>query len=202
MKKFAVLLFSILFTATLFCGCDKEESQTVNYEDLDYGTTMRQIIDGNIDMYFDSRFFTDEEMNAVSDYFYAIQTEDVDLFLKTQPEHYINYLMEESGMEASDFLEDYSSDVIENLGEGFEYTYIEATNCETDEIETGIDEIKELLNGIYEDQNNDKTFEETIKSAKYVTLELTAKSQNDDNTYVFPDKTLYVFTCEDGIYII
>ena len=47
----------------------------------EYDSIMRQILNGNIDLYFDGRFLTDEEMNAVSDYYYAVETDDLG-FLK------------------------------------------------------------------------------------------------------------------------
>ncbi len=37
---------------------------------------------------FDGRFLTHEEMNAVSDYYYAVETDDLELFKTTQPEYY------------------------------------------------------------------------------------------------------------------
>ena len=79
MKKIIALIFTMIFSAVLLCGCNEDEKgNSVAYEDLEYGSTMRQILNGNIDLYFDGRFLTDEEMNAVSDYYYAVETDDLD----------------------------------------------------------------------------------------------------------------------------
>ena len=87
MKKIIALIFTMIFSAVLLCGCNEDEKgNSVAYEDLEYGSTMRQILNGNIDLYFDGRFLTDEEMNAVSDYYYAVETDDLELFKTTQPE--------------------------------------------------------------------------------------------------------------------
>lgn len=94
MRKVTALIIAAVFSTLLFCGCSNEENSSVAYEDLPYGSTMRQIVDGNIELLYDGRFITDEEMNAVSDYYYSIQTSDETLFESTLPELYIKYIEE------------------------------------------------------------------------------------------------------------
>lgn len=200
MKKIIVLMFTVIFSTVLLCGCNEKEDESVAYEDLQYGATLRQILDRNIEMCFDGRFLTDEEMNKVSDYFYAIQTNDIDLFKTTQPEYYLEYLEKNSGINNETYLEEAGREVKDSVGDSFEYTWIEVTNCGDSSLDSSITDIIDMMNTIYEENNITPSFEESVQDAKFITADLTVDSNGDEYTY--SDKLLYIFNCGENIYVL
>lgn len=201
MKKLLSLILCAVISAGTLCACDSDDAQSVPMEDMPYGSTMRQLVDTEIDVCFDSRFFSDDEMKAVSSYYYAIQTKDKDLFMTTQSEPYVKYVekVADSDLKVEDYIESMYSDSAASLGEGFEYVYIEAVDYgdRTDDLE--IDEITSLMDEVYEDSGKDVTFKETVNSAKYAVLDFTA--ENNGSQYTLNDQVVYIFDCTDGIFI-
>lgn len=197
MKKFLFLLICTIMSASIFCGCDDGDS--VPMEDLPYGSTMRQLNDASVTICFDGRYFTDEEMKMVSDYFYAVQTKDVELFKKTLNPDFVSYLEINSNQNLEDFLTNISMEDAAALGENFQYSYIEAVSCGDKSDDMQIEEIIDLMNTIYEENGKDESFRDTIKDEKFATLNITANS--DGNSYNHDGVVLYIFTCNDGIYI-
>lgn len=199
MKKYLSLILSAALSLSLCCACDNGEN--VAMEDLEYGATMRRLGNTEIDVCFDGRFFTDEEMKAVNDYYYSIQTKDTDLFLSVQSEDYVKHLemITSSNNTIEDFLNLSYKENAAVLGENFEYTYIEAVECgdRTDDLQ--IDTITELMDSIYEENGKETTFKETITTAKYAVFDMMATSNGENYTY--NDQRVYIFTCTDGIYL-
>ncbi len=196
-KKILSLVLCALIPVCILCGC--EDDGDIAMEDLPYGSTMRQLKDTPITICVDGRFITDEEMRMVADYFYAVQTRDVELFKKTQNPDYVSYLEKNSDQNLEDFLTNISMEDENALGENFEYSYIEAVGCGGRNSDSQINDIIELMNTIYEENGREKSFDDTIKDEKFLTLSLTANSEG--KTYNHDDLIIYVFTCEDGIYI-
>lgn len=197
MKKFLSLILCMAMTLVTFSACDNGED--VAMEDLEYGATMRLLGDTELEVCFDGRFFTDEEMRAVNDYYYAVQTKNTDLFLSTQSADYVEYVEKNSGSSAEQMLTAIHDEMVVSLGEGFEYTYIEAVACgdRTDDLQ--IDEITSLMDEIYKENGKDTTFKETVTSAKYVVFDMMADA--DGESYTKVDERAYIFTCTDGIYV-
>ncbi len=184
-------------SASVFCGCG--DSGEVAMEDLPYGSTMRQIEDTQIKICFDKRFFTDNEIKVLDDYFYSIQTSDASLFRSTQDPDYISYLEKNSKQTLEDFFEGIVEGEKSSLGENFEYSYIEAVNCGDKYDDVQIEEIIDLMNTIYEENGYEETFEESITDAKFAILDITAKSGGE--IYNLNDKKIFIFTFKDGIFI-
>lgn len=199
MKKFLSLILCTALIAGTFSACDSNDGETVSMDNLPYGATMRQLVDTEIDICFDGRFFSDEEMKAVSAYFYAIQTEDVELFKSVQNAEYVKYNNKYLNTDYDGIIYGKKSAYAPVLGENFEFTYIEAVECGDGADTTDIDDIKEFMNDIYKENGKDTTFEETIKSAKYAKLNFIANSNGTTTTY--DGETVYIFTCTDGIYL-
>lgn len=198
MKKFLCLLMSVILSVTVCCGCDNDD-KSVSMKDLPYGSTMRELIDTDIKICFDGRFFDDDEMRAVSNYYFAIQTQNTELFESTQNAAYVEYLEKNSGLTIEDFLKSIASEDSESLGENFEYTYIEVTNMGDATNDTEITEIIDLMNSIYEEKKESKTFKDTVKSGKFATINIIAESGGE--SYTLSNQIVYVFNCDDGIYI-
>lgn len=201
MKKIITLIFTMIFSAVLLCGCNEDEKgNSVAYEDLEYGSTIRQILNGNIDLYFDGRFLTDEEMNAVSDYYYAIQTGDVELFKSTQPEYYLEFIEQQSGSSLESYINDEKKEIEEATGENFKYTSIEAIDCGDSSEDQGLTDIIDMLNGVYEDYGAASKFEDTLEDSKFILADLTVTVGEEE--YMYTDKLIYILNCGDNIYIL
>lgn len=201
MKKIAALIFTVIFSAVILCGCnDDEKEKSVAYEDFEYGTTVRQILNGNIDLYFDGRFLTDEEMNAVSDYFYAIETGDLELFKSVQPEYYAEALEKHNGSSLENYLNDAKNDIVKATGENFKFVSIEATDCGDSSADEGIADIIDMLNDMYKEYKAETTFEETVKDSKFILANMTVTV--GETEYTYSDKLVYIFNCGDDIYIL
>lgn len=197
MKKILSLILCAVLASGTLCACDSDEN--VAMEDLPYGATLRQLKDTDIDICFDGRYFTDDEMRVVSDYYYSLQTQDEQLFASTQSEQYIKYIEKNSEKAVGDFMKEIYDKTAASLGENYKYTYIEAVACgdRTDDLQ--IDEITSLMDSIYEENGSDTTFKETITSAKYAVLDFVAETNGESYTYT--DQVVYIFTCTDGIYV-
>lgn len=196
MKKFLSLVLTGFIAAASFCGCSSDEIST---EDLEYGATLRQLNDVPVEICFDSRFFSDEEMRVISNYYNAIQTKDGDLFLSTQSKEYIEYVEKNSGQTVDAFVEDIYNTTVAGVGGDYTYTYIEAVGCGDKSDDLSINEIIELMNSIYEDSGRDTTFEDTIKESKYAVFDIMADVNG--TSYTYNDQVIYIFNCTDGIYI-
>ncbi len=199
MKKILSLILCTALMTSGLCACDSNDGETVSMENLPYGATMRQLVDTEIDICFDGRFFSDEEMKAVSTYFYAIQTEDVELFQSLQDTEYIKYNNKYLDTDYDGIIYSEKLSYASVLGENFEFTYIEAVECGDGADTTDLDDIKEFMNEIYKENGKETNFEETIKSAKYAKLNFIANSNGTTTTY--DGQTVYIFTCTDGIYL-
>lgn len=203
MKKFLLVFMCAVLSLSIFSACSQKEDngKDIPMEDLEYGATLSQLVDTEIEICYDKRFFSEEEMRAVSSYYYAIQTKDKDLFMTTQSEPYVKYveMAANSDLKVEDFIENMYNDAAASLGDGFEYVYIETVDYgdRTEDLE--IDEIISLMDEIYEENGKDTTFKETVESAKYAVLNFTA--ENNGSQFTLSDQVVYIFDCIDGIYI-
>ncbi len=197
MKKFLSFILSAVLSLGTFCACDNGED--VAMEDLEYGATMRRLGDTEVDICFDGRFFTDEEMRAVNDYFYSVQTKNTDLFLSVQSPDYVGYVEDKMGLTAENYLTQIYDDTAASLGSDYEYTYVEAVACGDRTTDSSIDEITKLMDSVYEENDKGTTFKKTITEAKYAVFDITADSNGE--SYTLYDQVVYIFNCTDGIYI-
>lgn len=98
-------------------------------------------------------------------------------------------------------MDDFYKEVEDGVGGDFDFTQIEVTDCGTSREDSGINDIKELLDGIYEDAGMEKSFSDTVNDAKYIVFNLSAESK-DGETFNLSDEMKYIFTCEDGTHIL
>ena len=206
MKRFLALILSVTAVLGVLTGCGESKSkgnmmgdiENMAEEDLPYGATMRELKDGKITICFDGRFLEDETMKKVVDYFYAVQTEDLDLFKSVSCQDYLDYVEINSGVNTIDYLKDIKANEETAVGSKFEYKYLEVTECKTKNEDTQISEIIKLMDQIYKDNSKEDTFEKTVKEAYALKVDVTS----DANGSSFSNEAnVYVFDCEDGIYV-
>lgn len=195
-KFFAIVLCSVLTTGLLGgCGEEKESSQ----EDY-YGQALKEVNGKEIYMIYDGRYVEDEEMDVLAKYYDSIQKKDYEAFKTTQSEEYLKFLEEKQTTDISSYVDETYTEFETDLGTGFDFSQIEVVDCGDSTIDNGINDIKDLLDGIYEDNGEEKSFSDTVKDAKYVKFDVTATGSNEVN-YTLSDEIRYIFNCEDGIYI-
>lgn len=139
-------------------------------------------------------------MDVLTNYYSSIQRKDYELFKTTQPGPYVDFLEKKQSKEVSSYVDDFYKEVEDGVGGDFDFTQIEVTDCGTSREDSGINDIKELLDGIYEDAGMEKSFSDTVNDAKYIVFNLSAESK-DGETFNLSDEMKYIFTCEDGTYI-
>lgn len=197
LKKILSLVLCAAFAGSILCGCGDEKESSQDYY---YGQALKEVDGKGIYMIYDGRFVEDEEMDVILNYYSSIQNKDYELFKSTQPEAYIDFLEEKQSLDISGYVDDEFDQLEADLGSGFAFEQIEVTACGDSRDDSGINDIKDLLDGIYEDAGKEKSFSDTIKSAKYIIFDLTAIG-GDGSDYTLSDEMKYIFTCDDGIYI-
>ncbi len=196
-KKVISVLASAVVATSFMCGCSKTEESSF---EMYYGQAMKEVDSEEIYLIYDGRYITDDEMSTVADYYDAIQKKDTKLFESTQNKEYLNFLEAKQGTGISNYLTSEYQAAENELGEGFDYTQIEVIDCGDATDDNGINDIKDLLDGIYEEAGCKKSFSETVKDEKYIIFDVTAKTSTGEE-YTLPEELRYIFTCEDGIYI-
>ncbi len=196
-KKIFSIIACAVFTSALLCGCGKKEESSVEYY---YGQAIKEVNGKAIYLSYDGRFISDEEMDAVVNYYDSIQRKDYDLFAITQDEEYLNFLDEKQGFDVESYVGEEYAVLEEDLGANFDFAEMEVVDCGDSQSDSGINDIKELLDGIYAESGKDKSFSDTVKEAKYIVFDLSATG-GDGETYSLKDEMKYIFTCDDGIYI-
>ena len=201
MKRLLCVLMCFIMTAAVFTGCDDDSSsmQNVEMEDLPYGSTLRELSDSKIKICFDSRYFSDDAMKTLSDYFYALETQDVELFKKTLNTDYVDYLEKNGTAKLDDYLKAVYEGDTQSIGDGLKYTYIEVIDAGDSKSDTKINEISELMDNVYSENNKKEKFSDSVKDAKYASLSVTGELNG--KSYTNTNHTIYVFECEDGTYI-
>ncbi len=200
LKKIISLSACAAIALSCFCGCGKKDSSSEESQEFYYGQAYKEVDGKDIYLIYDGRFIEDSEMDALSDYYNSIQKKDTELFKSTQPEQYIKFIESNQSSDISTFLNDQYSQLESELGEGFDFSQIEVTDCGDSKDDAGLNDIKDLLDGIYKDAGMEKSFSDTIKSSKYVTFDISATT-SDGETLNLTDETKYIFNCDDGIYI-
>ncbi|MBQ7046158.1 MAG: hypothetical protein IJN85_00265 [Oscillospiraceae bacterium] len=196
-KKILSVAAAALISLTAFCGCGEEETSKIEQV---YGLALKHVDKKDLYLIYDGNYVSDEEMDVVYNYFTSFQNCDTELFRSTQLDMYLEYLEESQSTDIDAYLEGQNKSVSSALGEGFDYVEIEVTECGDRTGDNGINDIEELLDGIYESSGRETSFTKSVNEAKYIYCDITATGA-DGGTYNLTDQLLYIFNCEDGIYI-
>lgn len=207
MKLFRLVSIMICFVMLLvsFTGCEnKKESQSVSQpevkmEDLPYGATM-QTDETNypFTISYDKRFFEPEEIKAITDYFYSIETKDEEVYKNRTVSSYMDYIVEQmyQNLIGIDGIMVQQNDEY-NKAAGGEFTIAEVEISEYDDkTEEGSDlyNLYEMLNAL---NNDEKYTDEHIANSKYFKYNITL--QGPERKATQSDRTMFI-VCEDGTY--
>lgn len=210
MKKIIASILACTALMGAFSGCGDDSSsvsgdliggsvEDMDEADMPYGSTMKEVKSGKIPVCFDRRFIDDDIMMMVSDYFYAVQTEDEALFKSVSNPDYLSFVENNSGQSTADYLKGIKANEENNVGGDFKYTYLEVSNLKSKDEDTQIGEIIRLMDQTYADNKKSDTFTSTIENAYALTINVT--SEANGSSYTNPDVKVYVFKCKDGTYI-
>ncbi|MBQ8515672.1 MAG: hypothetical protein IJ496_09775 [Ruminococcus sp.] len=93
MKPWHLMLAGVML-ASMLTGCS-EEAENVAEEDLPYGATMiTSSTENGAPVTYDRRFFDEEEIQTLSSYFYALETQDAELLDETTLDVYTDFVVE------------------------------------------------------------------------------------------------------------
>lgn len=130
-------------------------------EDLPFGAVLRDLNTTEIPVEYDSRYFTEEAMTVLSNYFYAIQTEDTALYQEVTLDFYDDYVMQQmfQGLVGLDGLltqlkssytpqQSATGTSTENADADVTFTQINVVECEqsTDSVHSNLDNLYPMLN--------------------------------------------------------
>lgn len=206
-------LLAMLMALCCLTACGEKqnnEEENVAMEDLPFGATLRLLDTVEVPVEYDSRYFTEEAMTALSNYFYAIQTEDVALYQEVTLDFYTDYVVQEmfQGLVGVDGLLtkikfSYTPQVSGTSTEtdsdaDVTFTKIEITDCEqsTDDVHNNLDNLYPMLNTL----SGAETYcTDHISDAKFLNLSLSLES--GDAATTLSDQYVFLL-CVDGQYVI
>lgn len=206
-------LLAILMTLCCLTACGEKQEQaegSVAMEDLPFGATLQLLDTAAIPIEYDSRYFTEEEMTVLSNYFYAIQTEDIALYETVTLDFYTDYVVQQmfQGLVGVDGLltkikfsytpQSSGTSAETETDADVTFTKIIITECEqsTDSIHNNLDNLFPMLNELSGEENY---CTEHISDAKFLNLSLSLAS--GDATTTLSDQYVFLL-CVDGQYVI
>lgn len=200
LKKIFTAFLCAGAAAILLSACENGSGSS---DEMYYGQAVKEV---NADIYriYDGRFLSDEEMDAVANYFYSVQTKDSQLFSTLQPEFYIDHFKKDDPQYIDSFLSDYYQTESEDLGGDFIYTQIEVTDCGGEDKDAGLTDILDSLGNFYEEETggSKKDFLNTVKDAKFIRYAISASpAGSPEEEYTLSDQIMYVINYDGGIYV-
>lgn len=187
-------------------GCSGNESDTesgvnVAMEDLAYGSTMRDDDSHAVPLEYDKRFFENaDELDALANYYAAIQNQDAELLQTCTVREYMDYLYENV---YGGLLDDraFVAQQHEKLGEEIDGTYtisqVQITGClDQDDAGSEASRLTEMLNTLKGDENYCTDHMQSCK-----TLTLTLVLSNDTDTVFCDEITVYLLCLDDAYYV-
>lgn len=199
-------IFSTIIACSLICsfaGCSANtasdsETETYNFEEANknYGDLVHDDDKSfSLPMEYDNRFVTNDMASSVADYFYSIQSQDIDLYKSVTIDEYQTYLMDAvyADEEYTDetFLQALYNGIKNQTGDNFDIKQIIITNFDSDEDTSGASDIIQLLSAL------DEEYEDKIQDSAKLTLTFSVES--DDETYEKSNQSIYILNV-DGKY--
>lgn len=204
MKKAISIFLTIFMLAIFFSGCSKEESsrENVKMTDLPYGSTM---VDDNknykIPILYDKRFLEANQLEAITNYYYAVQENDLELYNSTMIPIFSDYIKANSSTGEADskyMLENAHSTINVMIGGNFEIKSCEVTGITPEHVTSGIDTLLEKMDLVSEKIDGTKISDKVTK-AYAITLNFTVKS--GENSAIIPDDILFLFEIDNKFYV-
>lgn len=209
----SILALTLCGAMLLPCtACGKEEASTPSddvsdydfHNDGAYGTV--ESVDNtsySLPITYDKNFLDEAELQQITDYFYAVQTQDKDLFDSVTEPSYIDFLLETAYsdlLNTDAYLAQLNEAFLDALPDGtesFSFSMIEVTNCTEGE---GADSQYDSIVDMYDDFNGEGWTEEHLSSCK--TLTVVATMTDDGTNYLdSQEMTVILINLDDTLYV-
>lgn len=208
-KAFSTALLVTTFLPVL-TACDRNNGLNVAEEDLPYGSTITvNKEDYILPVQYDHRFINEELLNTVLRYYYAVQTNDVEMFTQMQHPLYMQYQLEEvlGGQYTNEDILDNSGEALRtfNDDQDFVFSFIDITDCVKGTEYTTSATLLEILDDLSEEADGSKLSKDITQFYELTITRYLAdqgsgiKGETDKVMY---DEKLFVFECKDEWYII
>ncbi len=208
-KAFSAALLAMTFLPVL-TACDRNNGLNVAEEDLPYGSTITvNKEDYILPVQYDHRFINEELLNTVLRYYYAVQTNDVEMFTQMQHPLYMQYQLEEvlGGQYTNEDILDNSGEALRtfNDDQDFVFSFIDITDCVKGTEYTTSATLLEILDDLSEEADGSKLSKDITQFYELTITRYLAdrdsgiKGETDKVMY---DEKLFVFECKDEWYII
>ena len=207
MRKCIALLFcgALAFSAT---ACNKDDG-IITEDEMPYGATMAVNLDDYIlPVQYDYRFITEDMLDVITRYYYAIQTQNDELFQEVQFPLYHDYQLNEvlDGEYTDQVILENTHKAITEFNEGdFAFSFIDITDAEKGKEYTTSAPLLEIMDSLSEEKDGTKIskkikhfYELTI--TRYV-ADAGSNMKGETNKALQGEK-LFVFQCEDKWYIL
>lgn len=154
-------------------GTSNDQSDVnVAMEDLEYGATMRTDDSYAVPLEYDKRFLEDGELDALANYYAALQNQDEALFSSCVLDVYMESLYQNAYgglLDDSAYLAQQQETFQKNINGDFTFAKIAVTDCkQQDQAGSGAEYLIEMLNEL----NNDDSYCEThLQSCKALTVQ-------------------------------
>ncbi len=204
----AMLLATV--TLTTLTSCDQNNGFDVTEDDLPYGATITvNKKDYILPVQYDHRFINEELLNTVLRYYYAIQTDNVEMFTQIQHPLYMQYQLDDvlGGKYTNEDILDNSNEALRifNDGKDYVFSFIDITDCVKGTEYTTSATLLEILDNLSEEADGSKIskdisqFYELTVTRYFADKDSCIKGETDKAMY---DEKLFAFECKDEWFII
>ncbi len=204
----AALLAAASLTA--LTGCDGKNGLNVEEKDLPYGATITvNKEDYILPVQYDHRFVNDELLNTVLRYYYAVQTDNIEIFTEMQHPLYMKYQLEEvlGGKYTNEDILDNSGEALRafNDSKDFVFSFIDITDCVKGTEYTTSATLMEILDNLSDEADGTKISKDITQFYELTVTRYLADKDSGikgETNKVMYDEKLFAFECKDEWYII
>lgn len=212
MKKYPLIALACVcvISGTFASSCGKNSS-TVTQESYNfseessktYGEKIHEFSDTKIPISCDDRFIDEDAANAIADYFYAVQTQDKDLYRKSTVDFYEDYQIEkvykDKNLDEQSFVKSMHDSIARNTSnDDFKIKSIDVTDYQTG-IASGLDEIYQIFDNIKGKDYSSKN----ISDGARVTLNFSLEGEGGGSLdYSVTDMSIYIIKFDDSWHVI
>ncbi len=211
-KHMKAFVAASLATATLaaLTGCNQNNGLNVAEKDLPYGATITvNKEDYILPVQYDHRFVDEELLNTVLRYYYAVQTDNVEMFTQMQYPLYMQYQLEEvlGGKYTNEDILDNSGEALRTFNDGkdFVFSFIDITDCVKGTEYTTSATLLEILDDLSEEADGSKISKDITQFYELTVTRYLADKDSGikgETNKVMYDEKLFAFECKDEWYII
>lgn len=187
------LLSVLVLGASVLTGCGSN-GPTIKEEELPYGATMREDKSSHsLPITYDRRFMNEEQAAVLTDYLYAVQTCDGDLYKKNTLDFYADYQLNEiyAGQyeDLDAMMTALHSSVASATAEDFTYVMITVDNFTQERSVSGLGTMLEVLTDI----SGDKNFTDTVTDCWAVEMQWLLIYDGGASSVVINEQYVYMF---------